>query len=181
MSRAFPVLALVSVAITPLAAQAQRGGGAGNAAVQAVRWQWQSMSGYVLQAAQDMPEAKYSYRPTPEVRTFGEIIGHVAGSQRMFCAMALGEQPPAEDAVEKAVTTKAGLVQAMRESNEYCDKAYQQTDAAVRVPANLFGQNVTRLHALVINATHDGEHYGNLVTYLRLNGMVPPSSKGGGN
>jgi uncharacterized damage-inducible protein DinB len=126
-----------------------------------------------------MPEDKYAYRPTPEVRTFGELIGHVAGAQHMICAVALGEQPPAEDAVEKAAKTKAALLEAMRSSTTYCAKAFAQSDADARAPANLFGRDVTRFHALVLNATHNGEHYGNLVTYLRINGMVPPSSQGG--
>src|SRR5438105_2237930 len=83
------------------------------------RMLWETVSGYITQAAIDFPDAKYSYRPTPDVRTFGELIGHIAGSQKMFCAMAMGEKPPAEDAVEKSATTKGALVAAMKESNDY--------------------------------------------------------------
>jgi uncharacterized damage-inducible protein DinB len=150
-----------------------------SASLSVVHDMWMMQANWIQQAAEQMPEAKYSYRPTPDVRTFGEIIGHVAGAQKMFCAIGMGEKPPAESAVEQSATTKAQLVAALKESIQYCQRAYQQTDAATHMPADLFGQKQTRLHALVLNATHDGEHYGNLVTYLRLNGMVPPSSQGG--
>ena len=139
---------------------------------------WQQLSGYVTQAAEDMPEAKYSFKPTADVRTFGELIAHVAGSQYMFCAAAAGDSARAEDDIEKKkMTSTADLVAAMRASNAYCARAYQQTDDASTGKVKLFGQERTRLYALMLNATHDAEHYGNLVTYLRLNGMVPPSSK----
>jgi uncharacterized damage-inducible protein DinB len=111
------------------------------------------------------------------VRTFGELIGHIAGSQRMYCALALGETPPAEDAVEKSATTKAALVQALKESNDYCARAYQQTDAATTGMVDVFGQQRSKLFTLYGNVTHDSEHYGNIVTYMRINKMVPPSSR----
>jgi uncharacterized damage-inducible protein DinB len=139
---------------------------------------WQQLSGYVTQAAEDMPDAKYSYKPTPDVRSFGELIAHVAGSQYMFCAAATGDSARAEDDIEKKkMTAKSDLVAAMKASNAYCARAYQQTDDASAGKVKLFGQERTRLYALMINATHDAEHYGNLVTYLRMNGMVPPSSR----
>lgn len=163
-------LALTTVA-APLHAQSA------DFAVATARSLWQGQAAYVLQSAIDMPEAKFSYKPTPAVRSFGEIIGHVAGSQNMFCAAAMGEQPPAEDAVEKAATSKDALVAAMKASTSYCEKAYAQSDAAARGEITLFGEKRTRLYALMMNATHDGEHYGNLITYLRMNGMVPPSSR----
>jgi uncharacterized damage-inducible protein DinB len=156
-----------------------QGAGSENASVTAVRSMWEMMANYAVRSAEMMPDDKYSYRPTPEVRTFGEIIGHLAGAQDMICAVALGEQPPAEDAVEQAATTKAALIAALKASNEHCGRAYGQTDADTRAAVQLFGRDATRFHALVLNATHTGEHYGNLVTYLRINGMVPPSSQGG--
>jgi len=175
MSRVFAALAVVSAAAAPLAAQP-----AANAAGAKVQWMSEAMANNILKSAEQMPEEKYSYRPTPEVRTFGEIVGHVAGAQNMICAVALGEQPPAEDAVEKSATTKAALIEALKASIAYCARAYAQSDAATQQPVEMFGMKTTRFGALVLNATHNGEHYGNLVTYLRINGMVPPSSQGGG-
>ncbi len=176
--KAFPAALLVLCTVA-VPAHAQMAAGSNNPSLTVVRDMWMMMANYIQKSAEQMPEAKYSYRPTPDVRTFGEIIGHVAGSQKMFCAIGMGETPPAENAVEKTATTKAELVAALKESIRYCQRAYQQTDAATHMPADLFGQKQTRLHALVLNATHAGEHYGNLITYLRLNGMVPPSSQGG--
>ncbi|MES2306632.1 MAG: DinB family protein [Gemmatimonadota bacterium] len=170
----FPVKSLVILACVAAPLQAQ----SADVGVPALRSLWQQLAGYVLASAEDMPEAKYSFKPTPEVRSFGEIIGHVAGSQNMFCAAALGDKAPAEDAVEKTAKSKAELIAAMKASIAYCTKAYAQTDKASAAEITLFGQKRNRMYALGINATHDGEHYGNLITYLRMNGMVPPSSKG---
>ena len=164
-------LLILAITATPLRAQSS------DFAVPTARGLWLQLSGYVTQSAEDMPEAKYGYRPTPAVRSFGELVGHVAGSQNLFCATAMGEAPPAENAVEKAATSKAALVAAMKASNAYCAKAYAQSDAAARGDVMLFGQKQSRLGALMMNATHDGEHYGNIITYLRMNGMVPPSSR----
>jgi uncharacterized damage-inducible protein DinB len=138
---------------------------------------WEQASGYIAQSAADVPEALYAYRPTPEVRTFGAILGHVAGSEKMFCAIAMGDAPPAEDAVEKTATTKAALIAALADAHAYCARAYEQTDRAVEPLVDLFGQQRSRLFVLLENATHDNEHYGNIVTYMRLNKMVPPSSR----
>ena len=138
---------------------------------------WESVRGYIVAAANDVPESLYAFRPTPEVRTFGQLIGHLAGSQRVFCAAALGEKAPDEDAVEKAATTKAALVAALKQSNDYCARAYKITDAAGAGMTDLFGEKRSNVYALLANATHDNEHYGNIVTYMRINKMVPPSSK----
>jgi uncharacterized damage-inducible protein DinB len=134
-------------------------------------------SDYILESANDVPEAKYGYKPIAGVRSFGELFAHVAGAQTMFCAIALGEKPPAEDAVEKTAKTKAALIAALKASSASCARAYAQSDAAASETVDLFGAPRTRLYVLLMNATHDNEHYGNLVTYLRMNGMVPPSSK----
>ena len=141
------------------------------------RMLWEDVTNYLVQSAKDMPAEKYSFKPTPAVRSFGELIGHVAGAQDMFCAIALGEKPPAEDAVEKAATTKDALVKALEASNDSCRRAYTQSDADAAGTVSVFGRQQTRLYVLLMNATHDNEHYGNVVTYLRMNGIVPPSSR----
>jgi uncharacterized damage-inducible protein DinB len=165
-------LAILALAASPLAAQ-----GSPASAIANARMLWEDVAGYLVQSATDMPAEKYGYKPTPAVRSFGELIGHVAGSQNMFCAMALGEKPPAEDAVEKAATTKEALVQALQASNESCRRAYAQGDADASGTVSVFGRQQSRLYVLMMNATHDNEHYGNVVTYLRMNGIVPPSSR----
>ena len=141
------------------------------------RMLWEDVRNYVTQAADDFPEAKFDFRPTPDVRTFGELIAHVAGAQQMFCAIALGEKVPDEGAVQKATKTKADLVKALAASNTYCAHAYAQSEARSTAMVELFGEKRPVLFVLLENATHDNEHYGNIVTYMRMNGMVPPSSK----
>ena len=159
------------------AALAQGGDDAANPAVSTTRMLWEQVTGYITTAAEELPESTYAYRPTPEVRTLGQLIGHVAGAQNLICAAALGEPARAEDEIEKTRTSKADLVAALKASTEYCARAYSQTDRAVQGQTRLFGRQRTRLYALILNATHNSEHYGNIVTYLRMNGIVPPSSR----
>jgi uncharacterized damage-inducible protein DinB len=137
---------------------------------------WETMSNYVIKSAEMMPEADYSFKPAPTVRSFGEMLGHVAGAEYMFCAAALGEAPKAEDDIEKTVKDKAGLVSALKAAAQYCNRAYSMTDAQATGMTKLFGSDNSKYFALILNAAHVGEHYGNLVTYLRIKNMVPPSS-----
>ncbi len=164
-------LVLVLGALLPAAAHAQ------SPAVAALRTQWRTVSANLTRAADELSEADYAYRPVATVRTFGQLFAHVAGAQLSRCASALGESARDEDAVEKGSTTKAAIVAALRQSNELCTRAYAQTDAAAAAATQLYGQSRPRLDALAMNAVHDGEHYGNVVTYMRMKGLVPPSSR----
>jgi uncharacterized damage-inducible protein DinB len=172
-------LVLMLVVANSAAAQMSKpnAANAANAAVSAVKERWQPVAQNILKAAEQMPEADYAFQPTPEVRTFGQLIGHLAGAQNLICSAALNEPSKSEDDIEKNVHAKAALVAAFKASNDYCVRAYAQTDAVTGGSTKLFGRETTRLSALVQNAVHDGEHYGNIVTYLRIKGMVPPSSQ----
>jgi len=131
----------------------------------------------VVKAAQKMPEENYGFKPTPDVRSFGQLIGHVADAQYLFCSLAMGEKNPAPG-VEKSKTAKADLVQALQDAIAYCDKAYDgMTDARAAEVVKIFGRDGARLTTLTINTAHTDEHYGNIVTYMRLKGLVPPSSE----
>ena len=170
-------LFILMAAAVPAFAQQQQGAAAANASVNATKGVWSMVQGYLVRSAEQMPESLYAFKPTPAVRSFGQLVGHVADAQYMFCSTALGEKAPVMGSFEKDATTKAALVKAIRDSQAYCDKAYAQNDAASSAPINLFGMSTTKLGALVFNASHDFEHYGNMVTYFRLKGMVPPSSQ----
>lgn len=150
--------------------------GAVNTGVASARDVWNGMTQNIIKSAEQMPEADYAFKPVATVRSFGELVGHVAGAQYMFCAMAVGDPPRAEADIESTVKTKAGLVEALKASTEYCKKAYAQTDAAAAAALKVFGQDQNRMYALTLNAAHNAEHYGNIVTYLRMKSMVPPSS-----
>jgi uncharacterized damage-inducible protein DinB len=136
------------------------------------------VSGAVVGAAQKMPEENYSFKPTPEVRTFGQLVGHVADASYMFCSQVLGEANPAKD-IEKTKTSKADLVAALKDAVAYCSKAFDgMTDAKGSEMVKIFGSmNVARLAVFSLNTAHTDEHYGNMVTYLRLKGLVPPTSE----
>lgn len=170
-----PLLFIAALVVTPILASAQAPSNPGVAGTKMV---WANMSNYVVRTAEQLSEADYSYRPVATVRSFGEMLGHVAGAQNMFCAVALGETPKSEDDIEKTVTTKAGLVAALKASNEYCARAYGMSDANAAVMTKIFGMDMSKMGVLSFNAAHVAEHYGNLVTYMRMKGMVPPSSQG---
>jgi uncharacterized damage-inducible protein DinB len=132
----------------------------------------------ILQRSADkMPEENYNFKPADTVRTFGQIVGHLADAQYAFCSLALGEKSPGLN-IEKTKTSKADLVAALSAAFAYCDKAYTtMTDATAVETIKLFGSDAPRLSALTVNNMHDLEHYGNLATYMRIKGIVPPSSE----
>ena len=135
------------------------------------------VAGNIARAAEMMPEESYAFKPVDTVRSFGGIVGHVADAQYMFCAMILGEKPEPKN-IEKTKTAKADLVQAVKDANAYCDKAYAgMTDAKGAEITDMFGRKLARMALLSINTAHNDEHYGNLVTYMRIKGIVPPSSE----
>lgn len=134
-----------------------------------------SMKDVISRSADLMPEAEYSFKPVATVRTFGQILGHLANENYEFCAAVKGEKNPNGVDFEK-VAAKAELVAGLRAAFAYCDAAYRISDAQGAEETTLFGQKMTKLRVLVFNAIHDAEHYGNVVTYLRIKGLVPPSS-----
>jgi uncharacterized damage-inducible protein DinB len=133
---------------------------------------------YILQSAEKMPAENYSFKPAPRVRTFGEILGHVAQEQYLFfCGPVKGEEKAAD--IEKTKTSPADLLAALKESFAYCDAVYDgMTDATAVQTIKAVGEQHTKLHVLWENIVHDTLHYGNLVTYLRIKGLVPPSTEG---
>jgi len=135
------------------------------------------VSNAVIGAAQKMPEENYSFKPTPDVRNFGQLVGHVADASYMFCSQALGEPNPMKD-IEKTKTSKADLVAAVKDAVAYCNKAFDSmTDAKGSQMVKLFNFDMAKLTLFSLNTAHTDEHYGNMVTYLRLKGIVPPTSE----
>jgi uncharacterized damage-inducible protein DinB len=133
----------------------------------------------LLRSADKMPEENYNFKPTDAVRSYGQILGHVADAQYMFCSIALGEKSAALK-IEQTKTSKADLTAALKDAFAYCDKAYDgMTDASATQVMKLFGGETPKLGVLIVNTTHTVEHYGNLVTYMRLKNIVPPTSEPG--
>ena len=130
----------------------------------------------LLRTAETMPEKNYAFRPADTVRTFGQIVGHVADTQYAFCATVLGEKNPTPN-IEKTKTSKSELVEALAGAFAYCDRAYDgMTDASATGTVRLMGTDAPKLGVLTVNIVHTIEHYGNLVTYMRMNDIIPPTS-----
>ncbi len=125
--------------------------------------------------ADKVPEDLYGFKATPEIRSIGQLIAHVADSQLRTCSAVNGAVKQAGAASK---TAKADLVAALKESFAECDKAFESlTDAtAANMIKTARGERST-LGALVGNTTHTNEEYGYLAVYLRLKGIVPPSSE----
>ena len=135
------------------------------------------LSGVVVAAAEKMPEENYSFKPTPDVRSFGQLVGHLADSQYYFCSLATDDvKPPA--GIEKNKASKADLVAALKEAIAYCSKSYAgMTDAKGAEMVKLMNTDFARMTTLSANIAHIYEHYGNMSTYMRLKGIVPPTSE----
>jgi uncharacterized damage-inducible protein DinB len=143
----------------------------------AVKSRYDTIKRDIVEAAEAMPESEYAFRATSEVRTFGQIIGHIADSQNFFCDLAAGNNPDYTDTVEKSMSTKADLVNALKASMDRCDRVYADAEAAgVLRPVKAGRGDALRGMVLIDNVSHDNEHYGNLVTYMRLKGHIPPST-----
>src|ERR1700723_2803373 len=122
------------------------------------------VSGAVIGAAQKMPEENYSFKPTPEVRTFAQLVGHVADASYTFCSQATGEANPAKD-IEKTKTSKADLVAAIKDGVAYCNKAFDSmTDAKGSQTVKFMTFDLARLTMFSLNPAHTDEHDGNMVT-----------------
>jgi uncharacterized damage-inducible protein DinB len=173
--RTMMICTLLAVMAAPAAAQSA------NPVSDSLRGSWNSVKRNIKESAEQMPDADYSFKPTPDVRSFGELLTHVADTSYMFCAAAKGEKSPVgEGSFEKTATTKAAIVKVTNDAIAYCDGAFAAaTDATLGgMVASPFGTGqVPRSNTLIGQVGHDNEHYGNLVTYFRLKNLVPPSSR----
>jgi uncharacterized damage-inducible protein DinB len=169
---------LIALAVAPVALYSQEPAAASSNPITASEKGFYTLvSGEVIAAAEKMPEQNYSFKPTPEVRSFGQIVGHAADAQYFFCATATGEPSPMKD-IEKTKTSKADLVTALKDAVAYCNKAYAgMTDAQGSQTVKLMNYDMAKLTVLSVNTAHIDEHYGNMVTYLRIKGIIPPSSE----
>jgi uncharacterized damage-inducible protein DinB len=130
-----------------------------------------NMQDKIMKSAEAMPESKYSYRPTKDVRSFAEILNHVADISYILCSNVKGEATPGTAA---AKGSKTEITAYLKGAFDYCDGLYSGfTDAHLNDPADFWGAKTNKMFVLTQVANHDALHYGNLVTYLRLNGLEP--------
>src|SRR5687768_8274528 len=118
------------------------------------------LSGWILKAAEMVPADKYSYKPAATVRTFGELLGHIADGSNYFCGRADGKKVQWSDETATGTTDKATVVPKLKRALDACTAAH----------------GTGQLGMLIENFGHVNLHYGNMVTYLRMLGLVPPSS-----
>lgn len=136
----------------------------------------------IIKSAEKMPAEDYAFRPTPDVRSYAELIAHVTDANYLFCTASIGDRnqgPKLEEQVKKnPAMAKAAIVEALTASFAYCDKAFTAlTDANAAETIKFFGSDRARIGVLSFETSHLFEHYGNIVTYLRMKKIVPPSSE----
>lgn len=164
---------LLAGLMVPVSGQAQTpaSGPAGE-----VQRSYAALKGNVLKAADKMPAGDYGYKPTPEVRTFARVVNHISEAQLRSCGAANGTKETAKVPPETA--DKATVVAALNASFAECDKAYAAlTDANMTETFDAFGTKRSRVGLMWGNVSHDNEQYATLALYLRLKGLVPPSSE----
>jgi uncharacterized damage-inducible protein DinB len=143
--------------------------------------QYATLKRNITGSAEKMPAEHFAFRPTPEVMTYAELIAHVLDVQYSFCAAVKGVPSPAAKDVAKTTTTKAAVIQLAKDSFAFCDDAMaaltaENTQEMIAVGTAPNQRQIARANQLTMLVVHGNEHYGNLVTYMRIKGIVPPSS-----
>jgi hypothetical protein len=129
-----------------------------------------------VKAAEKMPEENYSFKPVDAVETFGQRVAHIADPQLATCTGMMGER---KTGTAKSKTSKADLVAALKESFDACDKAVDAlTDANAMEAVSAGRGQQPRIAALYGLVVHANEVYGAMGVYMRIKGIVPPSSEG---
>ena len=168
-----PVILTAALLTAPTVVFAQ----SGNPLTANAKIQFGALTGFVIRSAEKVPEDLYSFRATPEVRSMAELFGHVADALFSMCSTAAGAKPP-RTGIEKAVTAKPALIAALKEGVSYCNTVFDgMSDQKGTEPVQFYFGPTPRLSVLYFAVTHTYEHYGNLVTYMRLKNIVPPSSE----
>ncbi|MGH9840344.1 MAG: DinB family protein [Blastocatellia bacterium] len=176
MNRHSTILLVVAIAAAAFAQTAAPPAQNPNPLSADVKQMYTGVKNNLVKMAEKMPEEHYAFKATPEIRTFGQLVAHVADSQANTCSAVNGEQK-ALNAGSK--TSKADLVAALKESFAMCDKAIDSlTDAKASEMITLRQRQSSRLGALTRMVSHSNEEYGYMAVYLRLKGIVPPSSEG---
>ncbi len=148
--------------------------------------QLKGLEGEFVPAAEAMPEDKFDFAPTngefKGVRNFGQQVKHVAAVNYIICASMTGEKPPVDTGGENGPDTaksKDQITSFLKDSFAYCRKAYSSLNEknAVQEIKGPFGGTTTRLGLATLNVGHNFDHYGQMVEYLRMNGIIPPASR----
>jgi uncharacterized damage-inducible protein DinB len=179
MHRTIAVVAGILLAATTTFAQSPPPGQVGLAAY--LQMLYGRYKENLVQAAEKMPDSDYSFKPTPEIRTYGGQLGHAANFHYLGCAALKGQANPIQGQNLEQKTTKAEFVKALRDSFAYCDSLFSalSDESALQMvpPSSAVTVPIARAGVLTNLLTHDNEVYGILTVYLRLKGLVPPSTE----
>lgn len=135
------------------------------------------MKRFITSQAERMPEADYAFRPTPDVKTFGQLMGHIADFNYVFCAPARGGTNPMANTPLEKIPGKAELLKALAASFAFCDEAFAGLNDTTALEMVTQGQNrATRAGSLIAVLVHGYEEYGYTAVYARMRGVVPPST-----
>jgi uncharacterized damage-inducible protein DinB len=171
-------LMLAAVVFTPCLSFAQSSPMVKNPVSDAVRNILERASQNMIAAADEMPADKYTYHPTPEQMTFAHLVMHIAGSNNLLCSKISGETAPTS---EKLADTdpKDKLVSALKSSFDFCTQAMAKVDDSnLGEEVTLFGGHTATRAAAMIALTNDfADHYSAAASYLRLNGLLPPTAQ----
>jgi hypothetical protein len=137
-----------------------------------------SMQKDIAEAASRMPEDQYGFKPTPEIKPFGQLVAHLAIAQFRDCAILKGEPSPKKDEKEEATRTKAEAIALLKASTDYCAPLVNamDQDASLTELAAVEKMQVQKGLIPIELAVHGMEMYGTMAVYLRLKGLVPPMS-----
>lgn len=137
----------------------------------------------IVKAAEQFPADKLTWQPTPAVRSWARLIGHITDDNNVSCWLLAGEAqaPPRVDPLDNQESpankmSKDDLVKGLKESVERCQKAFANVNETNMGERNGPTGRRSKLFTLIYNTSHTNEHYGNIVTYMRLNNLVPPST-----
>ena len=168
------ILLMAMCLAAPVAVQAQSS--PANPVVASAQEIVERQSKYIAGAADAMPAEKYGYRPTPEQWTFGKIVSHIAQSDFNLCAI-LSDTPAPQNWKVTDTDPKEKLVPAVKASLDFCSQALANLqDSKLGDTVKFFGgRQVPRARALIELTDDLEDHYSQLASYLRMNGMVPPS------
>jgi hypothetical protein len=184
---ALAILSTALVAHSQADAHADHTGAPAQAPVQApktftpsadVQRSYTGLKANILKAADKMPAESYSYRPTPEVRTFARVVNHITEAQLHSCGTLNQTDPATLSKVPPETADKATIVAALQASFAECDKAYAAlADTNLLQTFTLGPSTRARISFAWANVSHDNEQYATLALYMRLKGLTPPSSE----
>jgi uncharacterized damage-inducible protein DinB len=181
------IITLVTAFVAFVASPALAQSASGRFFTDGVQRQFQQIQGLAMKTAEKVGEDLYSFKPTPDVRSLGGVLGHIADGNKLLCTVASGDavdfekimKDPSGVQVHEKKTSKAEIIAALNETKAFCESVFAKIDdTSGQQPVAWFGgQKMPKAMILTLLNNHGWEHYGNLVTYMRLKGIVPPTSE----